>query len=827
MPVISRNFCIHPTIMRAILVFLCTIFFLSGLQAQAIKAPAYPLITHDPYFSVWSATDELNNSDTRHWTGSEQPLYGVAEVDGRKFVFMGRPAYPGVPLAEPGQGAPVEVSYTEEKPAVDWMTPEFSDVVWSKARMPFGDGYDGSAATSWKSQNIWVRRHFDWSEGLPDELLLQLRNDDDAEAWLNGVKIFGCTDCYVGQLKEHVLDDAAKLLKKGENVLAVHCNNTHGWSWLDFGLSGRRRITSLDKAAQESVNITSTATRYGFRCGPVRLEAEFLSPLIATDLDLLSRPVSFIRFRASTIDGKAHQVIVHFGASAHLARDHEQQELETGASSNTLWAGVKNPKVLSRSGDDLRIDWGRLYLRSTSTRTTIAVEDAWSFMARIAGGRTRPAGAGQRIQDAPVLAARTTLNIDKGKTDQCMVLLAYDDGYSIQYFGTNLEPWWKKNHHDIHQLLDRSVKEANAIREKCQHFDASLFADAVKAGGRNYADLCVIAYRQSLAAHKAVRGPRDQLLFPQKENFSNGSIWTVDLTYPEAPLSLVYNTALLKGMTDPLFEYSESGKWTKPFAAHDLGTYPLANGQTYPEDMPVEEAGNMILVSAAICRAEHDAKYADRHWATLTQWVDFLVKDGLDPANQLCTDDFAGHLARNANLSLKAITGIGAYAQMAGALGRIEVQEKYAAIAKDYAGRWLTLADAGDHYALTFDKKDSWSQKYNMVWDKLLGLGLFPKSVYDKETKWYLAHQKAFGLPLDSRKTYTKSDWITWTATLANDQKDFEALIAPLHHYAMATPTRVPLSDWHETTDGTQVGFQARSVVGGYFIKMLEMKWRN
>lgn len=403
------------------------------------------------------------------------------------------------------------------------------------------------------------------------------------------------------------------------------------------------------------------------------------------------------------------------------------------------------------------------------------------------------------------------------------VLIGYDDLYSIQYFGKNLMPYWKKNGQvTIEQEFAAAEKDYRTILSRCDRFDRELMDEAAACGGKEYAELCALVYRQAIAAHKLVANGNGELMFFSKENFSNGSIGTVDITYPSSPLFLKYNVELAKGLMNFIFEYSESGKWSKPFAAHDVGTYPLANGQTYGGDMPVEETGNMLILTTAIAHKEGNADYAAKHWDMLTTWADFLLEKGLDPENQLCTDDFAGHFAHNANLSIKAIMGIAGYGKMAGMLGKKDIAEKYTQAAKEMAGKWVEMAADGDHYKLTFDKAGTWSQKYNLVWDELLGLNIFPKEVAQKEIAYYLTKQNLYGLPLDSRRTYTKSDWIMWTATMAPDVVTMQKFIAPVYKYANETGSRVPISDWHETPDAKQVGFQARSVVGGYFMPMLK-----
>lgn len=674
------------------------IFFLAASSALSQgMATSTPLITHDPYFSVWSTTNDLADSDTTHWTGSPQPMSGIALIDGKSYRFMGH-------------------------------------------------------------------------------------NPDSIPAML-----------------------------------------------------------------QTSRSIMPTHTRYEFRQSGVMLELVFFTPAMMNDLDLLSRPVTYLTWSARATDGSTHTVSVLLDVDPVIAVNERSQQVVTfrnqTAKLNVLSVGSRDQNILNRSGDNLRIDWGYFRLaipKDKNSTSAITVHPAKTFS--IAGeipasdsiGMPHPA---DRV--SPHLAATLDLGSVGTETVSRHLLVSYTEGYAIQYLQRNLRPYWQRNNMSDEEMLDSAEAQYSALDARGQAFDEELTADLTRVGGAHYAAIATLAYRQTIAAHKLVADVNGDPMLFAKENFSNGCIGTVDVLYPSAPFFLFFQPKLLEAQLLPVLEYAALARWKFPFSPHDLGQYPLANGQVYgggekteENQMPVEESGNMLILVDALAQAQGDPQLAKRYWPQLTNWAHYLKEKGLDPENQLTTDDFAGHVAHNANLSIKAIDALAAYADLAHLLKQEDVAKEYGTTAKTMAVKWITMAAEGDHYKLAFNSPGTWSQKYNLVWDTVLGYDLFPKCVRDTELSFYLKKINRYGLPLDSRADYTKLDWSVWTATLASTPEQFNSVVDPIYRWINETPSRVPLTDWYDTKNGKQIGFQARSVVGGVFIKALSdkqltAKWRG
>jgi len=681
------------------------------MHQKQFRAPAVPLITHDPMFSLWSFATNLTDDTTRHWDGVRKYIFGLVSVDGILYEFLGTVA----PNME-------------------------------------------------------------------------------------------------------------------------------------------RYYTGFRKLPQTGCTIRPMTTAYTFENSEIALELTFTSPLLLNDLMILSRPLSYISYKITAMDGRKHDVQLHFGFSGEFCVNENTQAVSVGLTPYSIYFTSGTDQMLRRCGDDHRIEWGSFHvvapdfeqnamsLRSYQTALCNEYSNKMFYTNPINSQgprRERKGPASYTCYEPetvhpyyPTITLRKNLSLDAQPIEGYFGV-AYDDVKSIQYFGENIDAYWKKDGEDFPSMVCRAMREYGEVMEKVRLFEDDLLEQANRVSPR-YADLLSLAYRQTIAGHK-LTWHDGELQFFSKENYSNGCIGTVDVTYPSIPLFLLYAPELVEGMLNPIFKMCEKGIWPYEYAPHDVGTYPLANGQVYgfsffhrnmrpdPADsqMPVEECGNMILCVAAACFKKHDISYFLRHRAILTKWADYLMKVGYDPDNQLCTDDFAGHLAHNCNLSAKAICALAAFSRMLKESGLEQEAESYGQAARDAAAKWETAAFDGDHYRLTFDQPGTWSLKYNMVWDKLFRMNLFSEKVYEAELSWYKKVMNRYGIPLDSRGDYTKTDWELWSTKLFDDDAYTNTVVDAIWESLCDTPDRVPFPDLVFTSDPIVRSFHARTVQGGLFIQLL------
>ena len=596
---------------------------------------------------------------------------------------------------------------------------------------------------------------------------------------------------------------------------------------------------SVPAMTQTDLAIRATNTVYTFADAGVEITLAFTNPNLPDDLMLLSRPATYLTWNVKATDGQKHDVKLYLDASAELCVNTTDQEVvglraETDAV-DFLKLGTAAQEELVKSGDDLRVDWGYFIIAADKGESQNVIAPADDVRAKFAadGALTDADDANfpRAAEDAwPVVA----FSFDCGEVGSEPVakhaILAYDDGgYCMTWFGEKVRAYWRKDGETAEGMLDLAAAQYADVMARCADFDVQLWDRAAKLGGEKYASLCSISYPEAIAAHKLAVLPNGKSIFISKENFSGGCCGTVDVLYPGAPLFIVYSHELLKGTLNPIMEYSRN-RWPWPYAPHDLGFYPLNEGQIYgggekteERQMPVEESANMLVLFDVVARLDGNVDYVVEYWDLLEQWAQYLLDKGFDPENQLCTDDFMGHLAHNVNLSAKAIVALACFADLCERAGKADEAKAFRKTAEEFVQQWVKLADSGDHYRLAFDQPDTWSMKYNLVWDRLLDLNLFPKEVVAKELKYYEnVVLKPYGLPLDNRSDYAKIDWEVWTATLADDQADFDALMKPVYDFVDATEPRVPLTDWYFASDAKMKGFRARSVIGGIFVKFLE-----
>ena len=610
-------------------------------------------------------------------------------------------------------------------------------------------------------------------------------------------------------------------------------DDTYLWCGIKKRIEGKITVDGetfrfLGKGKEEAIPqidniITPYTSTYIFENEKIQLKFTTWSPFILDDFHLLSVPCAYLDTAVKALDGQEHTVNICFTAYEELCqgkkKGHMTKYSDVIEGKRFVKMGLTKQKPLNDSGDTYAADWGYVCL--------------WGEENGICKEGIKSVGAAKKCKEA-----------------EFSTIIAYDDVYSIDYFGDKLKGLWAEKFTSIDEAMKYCKDNHQEILQKVKAWEKKILDDSAEFG-EAYQTILIAAARQVLAAHKLVRNKDGELLYMSKECHSNGCINTVDVSYPAMPMYLLYAPELVKAMLTGIFHFAESDLWNVDFAPHDIGRYPLACGQVYalkphlhlkphkysyktiykekstniymPQfQMPVEECGNMLILTYAYYIMSGNKQFLRENLNCLTTWANYLKKKGVVLDNQLCTDDFAGHSKKNVNLAIKGVMGIACYDRIC---KELELESDYDKVAKAYAAELMQVAKTDKAYLpFNIGGTDTWSLKYNLVWDILFDFNLFPEEFYKAETEKYRDELNAYGVPLDYRRDFTKTDWMLWAACLDDSNKNTELFSGRIVAYLNDTKDRNCFSDWVETKEPKQSGFDHRTVQAGLWMPVLKKK---
>ncbi|GAA5906567.1 hypothetical protein JCM5296_000291 [Sporobolomyces johnsonii] len=607
-------------------------------------------------------------------------------------------------------------------------------------------------------------------------------------------------------------------------------------------------VGKMHVARQIAFEYTATRSVFSFLAGGVAFNATFLSPVTPNDELRLSLPFSYLSVDVDPAALKKHDVMVYTDISGEWASG--------DSSANITWdfkihngAGVhsfsrKDPLLFGEFGE--QAEWGSVVYATMMGNGAVASSGSSKLLRASFVAKGRLSGT-QDIRfraindDLPVFGFSIPLSV---ASPRAVFTIGHVRDPYVNYVTPHGQLalgglWTTRFPHfrDAVSFFQRSFPRALA---EARQFDAQVRCDAQRVSSDDYAAIVELSTRQAFATFELTTGvtpdwKKDQggMMAFLKELSSNGDAETIDVIFPLHPVLLYANPTLLALLLEPLLVYTHSGLYPNRWPVHDLGTYPNATGYNAGNDepMPVEEAGNMLWMALSYFQLTADKPWVEKHYSVFKQWTTFLVDDGLVPAEQLSTDDFAGTLSNQTDLAVKAIVGIGAMAELAKQTGRWTDWVHYRAVAKAYVKEWSKLALTGldsphPHVKLTYQDKDSWGLLYNLFGDRILALDLFPRELYEWQSAWYSLKQEKYGVPLDSRHPWTKTDWEVFAAASATDKQTRDMFIDLLVKYLKEGKVDAAFPDLYETPTANWPGqdgldwpiyFIARPVVGAHF----------
>lgn len=588
--------------------------------------------------------------------------------------------------------------------------------------------------------------------------------------------------------------------------------------------------------------LTPTRTSYVFENAAVRVELDFWAAAVPFDLALLARPLTYVVWRVTSRDGAPHEVAIYFDMSAEACVERPDELVRWSREGfdglAALRIGANEQRVLASCGDDVRIDWGWLYVAAPAKEATrFAVQQDKVARGAFVSARATPVEDDARNprpanEARPVLAFEFDVGTVDAKTPATRALVvAYDDVRSVQYYGERLGAYWRRDSHDMAELLPLALAQRTKLEILTSQFDKELLAACDRIGGPRYAELVALAYRQCLGATKLCSDTKGRPLAFAKDCTGGGEIAGVDVSFAMSPLFLLLGADLAKSLLVPLLDAAASPHWPHAFAPRDLGTFPRASGPTRMANAAsgasareLEATAELLLLVAALALAEGDAAFVTRYESTLARFAATLRDSGLEAGR-----DHESSGGQHVSIApAKTFLALGAWARIQELAGRAEEAASWRSSAESRAAAWIAARGARASVDSAPGHRGEWSFEPALVWDRVLALGLVPDDVLRGEVDHARARLLPYGVPLDSRATSTRLDASVWIACLGA-REDFDALLAPVWSALHDTQQRVPMSDEHDASDGRGLGRYARPVVGAALMPLLldEGVWKR
>lgn len=586
---------------------------------------------------------------------------------------------------------------------------------------------------------------------------------------------------------------------------------------------------------QENVQFTSTRSSFIMNVADkVSMNVSFISPINPSDFKRQSIIGTYLEIDVVSRDGAEHAVQLYADISAEWTNPMNNRNpvewsyvAEDQIASHKVYQ--KNQVEFNADYADDGAHWGSWYWSTTESDsmtyqsgTDQIVRDDFRSNGRLSN--TQDSNFRNVSTEWPVFAFAHDLGNLGEKPITTLFTIVHAQNRGVFFNGRD-EPdgvpslWTGFFSSDTEMVnffhKDRSIETGS--------LDNKISVDSISVAGDDYQMITTLSARQAFAGMQLMGTPKKPYLF-LKEISSNGNCQTVDVIFPTIPVFLYLNPVLVKLLLEPLYENQEAGKYPNTYAIHDLGAhYPQFIGHPNGDDqaMPLEECGNMIIMSLSYAQRTKDYAYLSAHYPILKQWVGYLVDEALIPADQLSTDDFQGQLSNQTNLALKGIIAIEAMSVISHLTGNEYDRQQYTNIAHDYITKWQNFAIVNDevpHTSLAYGDDKSYGLLYNLYCDRLLGLNLVPQKIYDMQSNFYPTIAKTFGVNLDSRNDATKSDWEMWVAAISSPSTQ-KMFITKLKEWIEKTFTNRALTDLYnvKTGDYWQNTFIARPVVGGHF----------